>query len=475
MLRQVPGGVIGNIYEYEANDKLYYNEQGALDFGRFTRTLKIYDLEGRLLKTNNLINGRQEKPVNARVATTYCVDHIKYNYECVDGSVNDTAAGGYGLNCDGVIYMDIFVSECDGGGSGDWGGNYGNGYYGGGSYIPDDSYYGSGGGYGGGTGGSSGGSGGNSSTYPITISVAAPPLVIVPSAWELKELIENKPFALYGEDIPCALIQQWMALAKFKVSPELKQKVNNIVALSANTPGVLLYGLPSNSAYISKVLDIDNAYSSVVNMDYFSVNVKILPIINGQRATPQQFLNHIRTNINTFVDTKKSKFTAYNHYGVDDHALWNSSNPTGAIVSIDIPLNDGSVIVSKYSPNSWTFSTIKDPYNGLHPVSGNREFGYTANADGSYNFYVMGVDRLTDVWGTIAQSASGFPFDQADALWTSFQDKIVAFVNDPSNGGTPGAAAKNNTDPEPLRPDWVKVINVIDGKQPLSTLSNDCN
>ncbi|KAF5280095.1 hypothetical protein FQR65_LT15085 [Abscondita terminalis] len=66
-------------------------------------------------------------------------------------------------------------------------------------------------------------------------------------------------------------------------------------------------------------------------MDYFPVTVNQLPIINGTRLTPEQFLNHIRTNINNFVDTGYSECTPYNNYGVDDRNLWNSSNPLGAI------------------------------------------------------------------------------------------------------------------------------------------------
>ncbi|QCR23248.1 hypothetical protein [Pontibacter sp. SGAir0037] len=114
------------------------------------------------------------------------------------------------------------------------------------------------------------------------------------------------------------------------------------------------------------------------------------------------------------------------------------------------------------------FSTIKELYNGLHPVSGNREFGFTSNADGSYTFYTKGVDRLTDIWGTAAQSTTGFPFKSADALWESLKDGIVYYVK------THQGAATKNIDPEPLRPDWAVVKQVRDGIKPLSILSNDC-
>ncbi|WP_192821638.1 hypothetical protein [Rufibacter sp. LB8] len=296
--------------------------------------------------------------------------------------------------------------------------------------------------------------------------------VYAPTEEELENATYEKPFALLP-DVPCDIVQQWVTLAKFTVTLAQKQKVEGIVSqisVYAPTP-TSGYGVPVTINYLSKVLDIDNAFSSVVNMDYFGVKVNTLPVINGQQLTPQQFLNLIRLNINNFVDSENSEFTPYNHYNIDDRALWSSTNPLGAIVSIDIfgPRN-GSVIVSNYTSNSWTFSTLKDPFNGVHPVSGNRQFGYSTNSDGSYTFYTRGVDRLSDIWITASQPTAtiGIPFSQADALWTSFQDKIKLYVN--NNGGSASA----NSITEKYRPDWSALKAVVDGKKPLSSLSNDC-
>ncbi|RAV27409.1 hypothetical protein [Sinomicrobium soli] len=77
-----------------------------------------------------------------------------------------------------------------------------------------------------------------------------------------------------------------------------------------------------------------------------------------------------------------------------------------AVIGIDIKGPDNeSVIVSDYNTEKWTFSTIFDPKYGEHPVSGNRDFGYTQNGDGSYTFYTRGVDRLTDWLTTSGQTA----------------------------------------------------------------------
>lgn len=135
-------------------------------------------------------------------------------------------------------------------------------------------------------------------------------------------------------------------------------------------------------------------------------------------------------------------------------------------MDISGPYN-GSVIVSHFSTNKWTFSTIFDPKYGMHPVSGHRDFGYTQNPNGSYTFYTRGVDRLTSIDVAVLQALTGTPFNRADALWTSFIEKIRLFVD--QNGGSASRAFV-----EIERPDWQKVRDVLDGKAPSSTLSKDC-
>lgn len=109
--------------------------------------------------------------------------------------------------------------------------------------------------------------------------------------------------------------------------------------------------------------------------------------------------------------------------------------------------------------------------NGEHPVSGKRDFGYTANPDGSYTFYTEGVDRLTDFATNFAQQQNIFPdkkpFVAADSLWKSFQTGIDNFVV--HNSGSSVIQT-----PLTYRPDWQTVKDVLDGKVPLSTLSKLC-
>lgn len=320
------------------------------------------------------------------------------------------------------------------------------------------------------TGGGSGGGGGNDgggTTYPPGGGTGTPPVIPEPkkpTEAQIKAQIKDKPFALIP-NIPCDIIKKWIATAKFTVDQSTKDRLIQI----ENTlkPG-------NDNSYLTNVQNINNAYSTVVNMDYFPITVNMMPLINGKVATPEQFLEHIRKNINNFIDTNYSSFKPYVYSGVDDTKLWNSANPKNSVISIDVKGPDNaSVIASKYSTSGWTFTTIYEPKNGEHPVSGNRDFGYTKNANGSYTFYTRGVDRLTS-WDGAAFNATtgifsdkGVPFAAADALWTSFQKGVSDYVN--LNGGNAGAANQ-----EIHRPDWSLVKDVIDGKRPLSSLSTDC-
>ncbi|MEB2787369.1 hypothetical protein, partial [Algoriphagus persicinus] len=277
----------------------------------------------------------------------------------------------------------------------------------------------------------------------------------------LEDLLYDKPFALLDSDIPCSLIMQWLEIAKFTPGQGIIDKLNTYTA-----------SYPDHGDYtvsdVANIQQIDNALSKAVNMDYFAVTVSTLPVVNGSTLGPQQFLNYIRTNINSFTDQSLSTFSPLQWGSINDTNLWNSGNPYGAVINIDIqgPEN-GSVVTSLSSPTRWIFTTIRDPKYGHHPVSGNREFGYSVNSNGSYTFYTKGVDRLTGGLETFAQAAAGIPFTSADNLWKSFQNKLRDFVN--QNGGS-----ASKIDPVILRPDWPDVLDVIDGIKPPSTLSKDC-
>lgn len=266
----------------------------------------------------------------------------------------------------------------------------------------------------------------------------------------LEDLLQEDEFALL--EGPCDEIDKYKSIAEFTpTDPTVINKLKDVKNFSSVIVGAF------------DIHKIEDAAGNVVNMDEFSVQVNNLP--NGMNAF--EFIHHIRTNLNNFVNTDYGMFEPYNevnNYPFDEAAAWNSHDPIGAIIHIEIPFDEGSVIVSDHSSTSWTFSTISAPFDGNHPVSGNREFGFTQNSNGSYTFYTKGVDRITDSINSIL--AKKPTFNGADNLWKSFQQGIKDYVN--IHGGS---ASVNN--PEILRPDWNQVQKVFNGTAGVNTLG--CN
>ncbi len=248
-------------------------------------------------------------------------------------------------------------------------------------------------------------------------------------------------------DGPCEEIEKYRELAELVPTSQVLDK---LTYLNTNHP-----------SYFGDfdIHSIEDANGFVVNMDNFSVTVDELPT----GMTAEGLLQEIRLNLNDFVNTNNSEFSPYNLYSdypYDESFNWNSVNPVGTIIYIDILGDDGSVVVTKYNSNSWVFTTIEAPYTWDHPVSGNREFGFTSNSDGSYTFYTKGVDRFTQWLG--GEFAAQFTFEgeqftAADALWESFQSGIESYVN--SNGGS-----ATIQEPEFLRPSWAKMRQFLEGE-----------
>lgn len=148
-----------------------------------------------------------------------------------------------------------------------------------------------------------------------------------------------------------------------------------------------------------------------------------------------------------------------------------------AVIHINIPGDDGSVIVSghQFSPNAshWIFTTIQVPFivattgaDGPHPVSGHRKFGLIRNSNGSYTIYTRGVDRVQDGLRAHIFPGQEYMFKKADDLWESFQEGLRSYIQD--NNTYANTVVKNT--PVTWRPNWAKVRNVLINNQPLSTL-----
>jgi len=273
----------------------------------------------------------------------------------------------------------------------------------------------------------------------------------------LNNLLQYEPFKLI--EIDCNQIVKWQSLAQHTPPQSIMNKVKN---LQENHEALLG---DWNIQYL------ESAGGTIVNMDYFAVNITTLPNnpSTGQQFTSQQFLDYFRRNINNFVTgTNFSPYCEISAICQQETNLWNSSNPLGAIIKLDIPINDGVVVCAEYTNNYWKFMTMEAPYDNSHPVSGTRQFGIEQNANGSYNIYVRGIDRFqSNLQENVAYAIRlGNPFFDADNLWESFQEKTKTFIN--QNGGV----SSINT-PITNRPNWNKVKEILEGSRPISDLG--CN
>lgn len=297
------------------------------------------------------------------------------------------------------------------------------------------------------SGGTSGLIGTNGSCIPVLTPEEA-----------LNELLDENPFLLL--DIDCNQIQNWQNLAQNQASQTIKDKID---------------GLPSTIFNDFEIQDIENANGPIVNLDYFPVNISTLPNNpnSGQQFSPEGFLDYFRRNINDFVSGSGTTFEPYCRnvspsICQQETDLWNSNDPTGALIYLNIPVDDGVVICSEFQHDYWYFMTMNAPYAGNHPVSGTRQFGYETNADGSYNFFVRGADRMNSLiqFSLVSAFANMDPLVAADVLWYTFQENMNNFVNDNGGISTIPSASIN-------RPNWNEVEDVLLGIRPISDLG--CN
>jgi len=467
ILKQREHDYLGFIMEYEIEKENPY-----------TGTVRRYDLHGKLLGEKRF-GDAQAKSKNASGKIEDCSRAVRFEY-----------ADDFGAPCaniwdqfDDGCYLTLTVEECGSGGSGaggnsggtTGGGNPGGSSWGdvgigsGGTSINPEEPWSGGGGFTGGVptdnpgsgstsnpGSGSGGSGsstpggsGSGSQGPGFEGAPVDEVIgVLPVKGQVKtieekveDLLEADPFALLN--FQCDELPKWQEVAQHKPPSTVIEKMN---ALKDKFGGF-------------DIQTLENASGKVVNMDYFSVKVTQLP----RGLTAEQFLDRIRKNINQYVNEEFSGFYTNREVdtGYDESAIWNSNNPVGAILHIEIPYDEGSVICSSYQQRNWIFTTIKAPWDFDHPVSGARQFGFNVNQDGSYTFYTRGVDRITQKvndWIGYSDTMTG-----ADNLWKSFQRGVENYVN--SNGGI---ATKN--DPIVARPNWDIVREVLNGSRPISEL-----
>lgn len=440
-------GIFQYILQYKPDTTWLLQNPNKLDLKTYSGIIRQFDIY-----RNFVIEVRLEHGVKVE---SYASDG-RIKEICCSWDVWTSQTTGYSyllIDCeDGSSYM-LRVNDCGGGGgdSGGTGGGNGGGYTGGGD----------GGGYTGGSGGGdyyTGGGGGTSSGGYVGDPIG----ILVPADYEEDIILLDKPTLLLNDyliedptallEIDCNQLPKWQALTQHILSQSLVDKLKT---------------------YSSLPQHIVNAEGPLVNLDYFPVKVTTLPNKpGGGKYTAAEFLDYIRKNLNSFLDNDVSTFSPYND--LIERPIWESTNPLGALMRFDIPVGlgglisqDGTVICSSYKTSDWIFTTVESPVDWNHPVSGHRQFGFETNRDGTYTFFARGVDRVTENFDLEMADffATDTPFEGGDALWTSFQNKLQEFVNNPTNGGV-----SQKLSPVKNRPDWEKVKAVLQGSRPISDL-----
>lgn len=270
----------------------------------------------------------------------------------------------------------------------------------------------------------------------------------------LDDLFKANPNVLL--DIPCSQLPYWQELANHQIPQQVKDKLKTV-----NT----------NSHWYNSDLEIQNldySKSYTINMDVYPVKITNLPNKPGtnQKYTPSEFFNYFRLNINKFTDASHGQFfpVVDSNIGINDTALWNSTNPLSSLITIKIPLDEGTVICSGYNSQAWIFTTVKSPWDGEHPVSGNRLFGYYMDGNDMY-IYTRGIDRFTSTYSTpeVIRELENIGYSKASDMWKNMQNLLNNFVinNNGSSQVLPGVD---------YIPNYIFVKEYLKGQRSISTL-----
>ena len=96
---------------------------------------------------------------------------------------------------------------------------------------------------------------------------------------------------------------------------------------------------------------------------------------------------------------------------------------------VRIEIENGDVLVSCHSSQSFIFSTVYTEKNGYHPVSGNRGFGILDNGNGSWTLFTKGADRMSGYLGNAAEVIRQFDsdaiFKEGHKIWVQLLNNIA--------------------------------------------------
>ena len=204
----------------------------------------------------------------------------------------------------------------------------------------------------------------------------------------------------------------------------------------------------------------------LANIDYYSVEVTSMPDFNND-GSPDSEAEMYQAFRNNFIDLASGEVEdfqlscnlPFNPTNTADMS-WEfipltdqdgidfvSNNPITSILTIEafasglgfLAADDGAVMVSGFTDNDWTISTISTANNGTQPFSGNRQWGWLMNQNGNFEFFTRAIDVanisiLLNIFSPAdTECQQDSYYNVAEATWQNMQQEIAQWVND--NGG----------------------------------------
>ncbi len=207
----------------------------------------------------------------------------------------------------------------------------------------------------------------------------------------------------------------------------------------------------------------------LANIDYYGVEVSTNPDFNndGTQDSEAEMYQAFREKFTDLASGEKDDFQfscdipgnatntgdiewEFIPFSTQDGLDFVSSGPIASILLIEadasgvlptIATDDGAIIVSDFTNNDWTISTITTANNGTQPFSGNRQWGWIINEYGNFEFYTRAVDaaniskllNVLSLGGATTECQQDTYYDIAEATWQNMQDEIAEWVN--NHGG----------------------------------------
>jgi hypothetical protein len=215
-----------------------------------------------------------------------------------------------------------------------------------------------------------------------------------------------------------------------------------------------------------RIQSITEGTSSLVNVDYYSVEIDTMPDFNGDNVedTPEEVYEEfrkqfadlasgstsiLRSETNCLAPFDVEASWTFEPYDINaDLPKWNTRS-IGARFFINAEANhvnnfvadDGAIITIQENDFNFIVATIVTPRSDSQPFSGKRMWGLRLNENNKYEIFTRAVDTaLPLALIPILGAELLYPdcddkdyFDIANRTWTTMQDNVQIFID--NNGG----------------------------------------